>query len=57
MNRKKKRLKLGKLILFIVSIVIITFGVIFGIKKIFGNSNIIIKKSYDNFFDITTLMS
>ena len=47
MNRKKKRLKLGKLILFIVSIVIITFGVIFGIKKIFGNSNIIIKKSYD----------
>lgn len=49
MNRKKKRLKLGKLILFIVSIVIITFGVIFGIKKIFGNSNIIIKKSYDKY--------
>ncbi len=49
MNRKKKRLKLGKLILFIVSIVIITFGVIFGIKKIFGNSNMIIKKSYDKY--------
>ena len=49
MNRKKKRHKLGKLILFIVSIVIITFGVIFGIKKIFGNSNIIIKKSYDKY--------
>lgn len=49
MNRKKKRLKLGKLILFIVSIVIIIFGVIFGIKKIFGNSNIIIKKSYDKY--------
>lgn len=49
MNRKKKRLKLGKLILFIVSIVIITFGVIFCIKKIFGNSNIIIKKSYDKY--------
>ena len=49
MNRKKKRLKLCKLILFIVSIVIITFGVIFGIKKIFGNSNIIIKKSYDKY--------
>lgn len=49
MNRKKKRLKLGKLVLFIVSIVIITFGVIFGIKKIFGNSNIIIKKSYDKY--------
>lgn len=49
MNRKKKRLKLGKLILFIVIIVIITFGVIFGIKKIFGNSNIIIKKSYDKY--------
>lgn len=49
MNRKKKRIKLGKLILFIVSIVIITFGVIFGIKKIFGNSNIIIKKSYDKY--------
>ena len=40
---------MGKLILFIVSIVIITFGVIFGIKKIFGNSNIIIKKSYDKY--------
>ena len=49
MNRKKERLKLGKLILFIVSIVIITFGVIFGIKKTFGNSNIIIKKSYDKY--------
>lgn len=49
MNRKKKRLKLGKLILFIVIIVIITLGVIFGIKKIFGSSNIIIKKSYDKY--------
>ncbi len=49
MNRKKKRLKLGKLILFIVIIVIIILGVIFGIKKIFGNSNIIIKKSYDKY--------
>ena len=49
MNRKKKRLKLGKLILFIVIIVIITLGVIFGIKKIFGNSNMIIKKSYDKY--------
>ncbi len=49
MNRKKKRLKLGKLILFIVIIVIIILGVIFGIKKIFGNSNMIIKKSYDKY--------
>ena len=49
MNRKKKRLKLGKLILFIVIIAIITLGVIFGIKKIFGSSNIIIKKSYDKY--------
>lgn len=49
MNRKKKRLKLDKLILFIVIIVIIILGVIFGIKKIFGNSNIIIKKSYDKY--------
>ena len=49
MNRKKKRLKLGKLILFIVIIVIIILGVIFGIKKIFGNSNVIIKKSYDKY--------
>ena len=49
MNRKKKRLKLGKLILFIVIIVIIILGVIFGIKKIFGSSNIIIKKSYDKY--------
>ena len=49
MNRKKKRLKLGKLILFIVIIVIIILGVIFGIKKIFGSSNMIIKKSYDQY--------
>lgn len=49
MNRKKKRLKLGKLILFIVIIVIIILGVIFGIKKIFGSSNMIIKKSYDKY--------
>ena len=49
MNRKKKRLKLGKLILFIVIIAIITLGVIFGIKKIFGSNNIIIKKSYDKY--------
>ena len=49
MNRKKKRLKLGKLILFIVIIVIIILGVIFGIKKIFGNSNMIIKRSYDKY--------
>ena len=49
MNRKKKRLKLGKLVLFIVIIAIITLGVIFGIKKIFGSSNIIIKKSYDKY--------
>lgn len=49
MNRKKKRLKLGKLVLFIVIIVIIILGVIFGIKKIFGNSNMIIKKSYDKY--------
>ena len=49
MNRKKKRLKLGKLILFIVIIVIIILGVIFGIKKIFENSNMIIKKSYDKY--------
>ena len=49
MNRKKKRLKFGKLILFIVIIVIIILGVIFGIKKIFGSSNMIIKKSYDKY--------
>lgn len=49
MNRKKKRLKLGKLVLFIVIIAIITLGVIFGIKKIFGSNNIIIKKSYDKY--------
>lgn len=49
MNRKKKRLKLGKLILFIVIIVIIILGVIFGIKKIFGSGNMIIKKSYDKY--------
>lgn len=49
MNRKKKRLKLGKLILFIVIIVIIILGVIFGIKKIFGSSNMIIKKNYDKY--------
>lgn len=49
MNRKKKRLKLDKLILFIVIIVIIILGVIFGIKKIFGSSNMIIKKSYDKY--------
>lgn len=49
MNRKKKKLKLGKLVLFIVIIAIITLGVIFGIKKIFGSNNIIIKKSYDKY--------
>ena len=49
MNRKKKRVKVGKLLLFIIIIAIITLGVIFGIKKIFGSSNIIIKKSYDKY--------
>ena len=50
MNRKKKRVKVGKLLLFIIIIAIITFGMIFGIKKIFGGNGSIIKKSYDKYF-------
>lgn len=49
MNRKKKRVKVGKLLLFIIIIAIITFGMIFGIKKIFGSNGSIIKKSYDKY--------
>lgn len=49
MNRKKKRVKVGKLLLFIIIIAIIIFGMIFGIKKIFGGNGSIIKKSYDKY--------